>query len=65
MVHCFTRGINEHRYSMDDIHFMRKTADIKKPQPNISSIKDSLNTKKVGVFLHIFYPELGETIAIT
>ena len=64
MVHCFTRGINEHRYSMDDIHFMRKTADIKKPQPNaLDSIKDGLNSKKVGVFLHIFYPELGETIA--
>jgi hypothetical protein len=30
MVHFFKFGIQEGRYSMDDIHFMRKTADIKK-----------------------------------
>ena len=64
MVHCFKFGMNEHRYSMDNIHFMRKMADIRRPEPNLlNSIKDDLKTKKVGVFLHIFYPELGETIA--
>jgi hypothetical protein len=30
MVHFFKFGIREGRYSMDDIHFMRKTASIKK-----------------------------------
>ena len=56
--------MNEHRYSMDNIHFMRKMADIKRPEPNaLNSIQDDLKDKKVGVFLHIFYPELGETIA--
>ena len=64
MVHFFKFGIHENRYSMDDIHFMRKMADIKRPDPStISKIKDGLKTKKVGVFLHIFYPELAETIA--
>ena len=64
MVHCFKFGMNENRYSMDNIHFMRKMADIKKPETNaINTIKEDLRTKKVGVFLHIFYPELGETIA--
>ena len=29
MVHFFKFGIQEGRYSMDDIHYMRKTADIK------------------------------------
>ncbi|WP_115080858.1 rhamnan synthesis F family protein [Synechococcus sp. N32] len=64
MVHFFKFGIHENRYSMDDIHFMRKMADIKRPNPStINNIKDVLKTKKVGVFLHIFYPELAETIA--
>ncbi|MDO6352487.1 rhamnan synthesis F family protein [Synechococcus sp. YX-04-1] len=64
MIHCFKFGMNEHRYSMDNIHFMRKMADIRRPEPNLlNSIKDDLKTKKIGVFLHIFYPELGETIA--
>ena len=64
MVHCFKFGMNEHRYSMDNIHFMRKMANIRRPQPDLLiSVKDDLKTKKVGVFLHIFYPELGETIA--
>ena len=64
MVHCFKFGMNEHRYSMDNIHFMRKMADIRRPEPNlINKVKDDLKTKNVGVFLHIFYPELSETIA--
>ncbi|WP_226423730.1 MULTISPECIES: rhamnan synthesis F family protein [unclassified Synechococcus] len=64
MVHCFKFGMNESRYSMDNIHFMRKMADIKRPDTSaLSSIKEDLKTKKVGVFLHIFYPELAETIA--
>ena len=64
MVHCFKFGMSESRYSMDNIHFMRKIADIKKPDINcLTSIKEELKTKKVGVFLHIFYPELAGTIA--
>jgi len=64
MVHFFKFGIHENRYSMDDIHFMRKTADIKKVNLDvINDLKQDLGTKKVGVFLHIFYPELAETIA--
>ena len=64
MVHCFKFGMNEHRYSMDNIHFMRKMADIKRPDPStLDCIQDELKDKKVGVFLHIFYPELAETIA--
>ena len=64
MVHCFKFGMNENRFSMDNIHFMRKMADIKRPEADaIDSIREDLKTKKVGVFLHIFYPELGETIA--
>ncbi len=64
MVHFFKFGIHENRYSMDDIHFMRKMADIKKPDPDaLEEIKEDLKKKKVGVFLHIFYPDLAETIA--
>ena len=64
MVHCFKFGMNEHRYSMDNIHFMRKMADIRRPKISaLDSIKDDIKGKKVGIFLHIFYPELGETIA--
>lgn len=64
MVHFFKFGIHENRYSMDDIHFMRKMADIKKPTPHDTlKAKETLAGKKVGVFLHIFYPELAETIA--
>ena len=64
MVHCFKFGMNENRYSMDNIHFMRKMADIKKPEAgDLDASKEDLKSKKVGVFLHIFYPELGETIA--
>jgi len=64
MVHFFKFGIQEGRYSMDDIHYMRKTADIKKvslihPPKLVQTIKQ----KKIGVFLHIFYPELASTIA--
>ena len=64
MVHFFKFGIHENRYSMDDIHFMRKMADIKRPNPSsLNKTKEDLKTKKIGVFLHIFYPELAETIA--
>ena len=64
MVHCFKFGMNESRYSMDNIHFMRKTADIKKPEAgDLDTTKEDLKSKKVGVFLHIFYPELGKIIA--
>ena len=64
MIHFFKFGINEHRYSMDNIHFMRKMADIKRPDTSaLNSIRKSLQGKKIGIFLHIFYPELGETIA--
>ncbi len=64
MVHCFKFGMNESRYSMDNIHFMRKMADIKKPEAgDLDATKEDLKSKKVGVFLHIFYPELGKTIA--
>ena len=64
MVHFFKFGIHENRYSMDDIHFMRKMADIKKPDPDaLEEIKEDLKKKKVGIFLHIFYPDLAETIA--
>ena len=64
MVHFFKFGIHENRYSMDDIHFMRKMADIKRPDKSaIEDIEESLKTKSIGVFLHIFYPELAETIA--
>ena len=64
MVHFFKFGIQEGRFSMDDIHFMRKTADIKK----ISSLHppkltQAIEQKRFGIFLHIFYPELAETIA--
>ncbi len=64
MVHCFKFGMNESRYSMDNIHFMRKMADIKRPDPcALISTKEDLKTKKIGVFLHIFYPELAQIIA--
>ena len=64
MVHFFKFGIREGRYSMDDIHFMRKTAHIKKAS-SIDALKldPSIKEKKIGVFLHIFYPELAPTIA--
>ncbi|WP_226409654.1 rhamnan synthesis F family protein [Synechococcus sp. MU1625] len=64
MVHFFKFGIHENRYSMDDIHYMRKMADIKRPDADaINQTKEDLHTKKIGVFLHVFYPELAETIA--
>jgi glycosyltransferase involved in cell wall biosynthesis len=61
MVHFFKFGIRENRQSMDDIHFMRKRADIKKPfrNPNTQPIQN----KTIGVFLHIYYPELAPKIA--
>ena len=49
---------------MDDIHFMRKTAHIKKASANdVHKLDSSIKEKKIGVFLHIFYPELAPTIA--
>ena len=64
MVHFFKFGIREGRHSMDDIHFMRKTAHIKKASANdVHKLDSSIKEKKIGVFLHIFYPELAPTIA--
>ena len=64
MVHFFKFGIQESRYSMDDIHFMRKTADIKKISFSLEkNLASKIQQKKIGVFLHIFYPELAPTIA--
>ena len=64
MAHFFKIGIHEKKFSMDNIHFMRKIADIKRPDLKaLNPVRENLKTKKVGVFLHIFYPELGETIA--
>ena len=64
MVHFFKFGIREGRYSMDDIHFMRKTANIKKASSiGEDKLDSSVKKKKIGVFLHIFYPELAPTIA--
>jgi lipopolysaccharide biosynthesis protein len=49
---------------MDDIHYMRKTADIKKVSPlHPPKLVQTIKQKKIGVFLHIFYPELASTIA--
>ena len=66
MVHFFKFGIQEGRFSMDDIHFMRKTADIKKVSPlslHSAKLTHAIEQKKFGVFLHIFYPELAKIIA--
>ena len=64
MVHFFKFGIQEGRFSMDDIHFMRKTADIKKVSfLHPPKLTQAVEQKKFGVFLHIFYPELAKTIA--
>ena len=41
--------MNENRYSMDNIHFMRKMADIKKAQQiALNSIKKKKKTKKLA-----------------
>ena len=64
MVHFFKFGLQEGQFSMDDIHFMRKTADIKKASTlHPSKLTQALEQKKFGVFLHIFYPELARSIA--
>ena len=64
MIHFFKIGIHERQLSMDQIHFMRKKADIKKTNTSITKeVTKELQEKKVGVFLHIFYPELAGTIA--
>ena len=64
MIHFFNIGIHERQLSMDPIHFMRKKADIKRTNEIITQeVKRELQKKKVGVFLHIFYPELAGTIA--
>ena len=49
MVHFFKFGIHENRYSMDDIHFMRKMADIKKPDTKtMTEKKKNLKGKKLA-----------------
>ena len=64
MVHFFKFGIQESRYSMDDIHFMRKIAGIKKAiHSHDNKLLSRIRQKKFGVFLHIFYPELAPIIA--
>ena len=64
LVHFFNEGIHKQRLSMDEIHFMRKTADIKRTQPEcIEDIKEELESKRIGVFIHIFYPELSGIVA--
>ena len=64
LVHFFNQGIHRNQLSMDDIHFMRKIADIKRPDPSATNqIKEDLKSKKVGVFLHVFYPNLAKIIA--
>ncbi|EAU72305.1 Lipopolysaccharide biosynthesis protein-like [Synechococcus sp. BL107] len=64
IIHFFKFGIQEGRFSMDDIHFMRKTANIKKvSSPHPQKLTQAIEQKKFGVFLHIFYPELAKTIA--
>mgnify|MGYP003310860666 FL=1 len=64
MVDFLKFGLQEGRFSMDDIHFMRKTADIKKVSTlHPSKLTQALKQKKFGVFLHIFYPELARSIA--
>ena len=64
LVHFFNKGIHRQRLSMDEIHFMRKTADIKRIQPEcIEKIKEELEAKRIGVFIHIFYPELAGIVA--
>ena len=46
MVHFFNRGIHRNRLSMDDIHFMRKMADIKRPDPSATKqAKEELKQK--------------------
>jgi len=64
MVHFFKFGIREGRYSMDDIHFMRKTATYKKSFfHRRRQARFKHRTEENWVFLHIFYPELAPTIA--
>ena len=64
VLHFFQFGIQEGRVPMDNIHFMRKIADVKKvTQVNTEDLTLDIKQKKIGVFLHIFYPELALTIA--
>ena len=65
LIHFFNIGIHQNMVSMDDLHFMRKTADIKRIEEinKLNQTKILLQKKRLGVFIHIFYPELAETIA--
>ena len=52
------------RYSIDDIHYMRKTANIKKVStPHSPKLTQAIEQKKLGLLLHIYYPELAKTIS--
>ena len=66
MRHFFQFGIHENRCSMDDIQYMRKMADIKKPD-TIDDERDqawrTIKTKRFAVVLHIHYPELSQALA--
>ena len=65
LIHFFNVGIHQNMMSMDDLHFMRKTADIKKTgkTDKLEQTKILLQGKQLGVFIHVFYPELAENIA--
>ncbi|BEV36631.1 rhamnan synthesis F family protein [Synechococcus sp. M16CYN] len=63
LIHFLDKGSKEGKMSMDDIHFMRKTANIKKIHTVHKEKLDQLSRKKIGVFLHIYYPELASLIA--
>jgi hypothetical protein len=66
MVHFFKFGIQEGRFSMDDIHFMRKTADIKKVSPlHPPKLIQRLNKKKLAYFYIYFTQNLPQQLQIT
>ena len=51
LVHFFKFGIHENRYSMDNIHFMRKMADIKKADTSgLDPVKNNLKGKRLAFF---------------
>ena len=66
MRHFFQFGIHENRCSMDDIQYMRKMAEIKKPD-TIDDEREqawrTIQTKRFAVVLHIHYPELSQALA--
>ena len=66
MRHFFQFGIHENRCSMDDIQYMRKMAEIKKPDTIDDEREQAwriLTTKRFAVVLHIHYPELSQALA--